>query len=201
MARTGLPEPITRLIDTLSRLPGIGEKTATRLAFYILRAPGDYVERLAKSILESKTKVILCSTCHSLAQESPCGICRDEKRDKYIICVVEEPSDLVAIERSGGFYGKYHVLHGVISPIEGVGPEDLKIDGLLERAKKGGIKEVIIATNTNVEGEATSLYIAKLLKPLGVEVTRIAHGIPVGGDIEYIDEVTLGKALKERRKI
>ena len=201
MARTGLPEPITRLIEILSRLPGIGEKTATRLAFYILRAPGDYVERLAKSILESKTKIILCSTCYSLAEESPCGICKDEKRDKGIICVVEEPSDLVAIERSGEFHGKYHVLHGVISPIEGIGPEDLRIDGLLERVKKGGIKEVIIATNTNIEGEATSLYIAKLLKPLGVEVTRIAHGIPVGGDIEYIDEITLGKALKERRKI
>ena len=201
MRRTGLPEPILRLIDAFSKLPGIGEKSATRLAFHILRAPGEYAERLAKSIIDTKNKVTLCPVCYSFTSENLCNICKDEERDKTTICVVEKPVDLLSIERSGEFSGKYHVLHGVISPIEGIGPEDLRIKELLLRLRGGGVKEVIIATNTSVEGEATALYMAKLIKPLGIDVTRIAHGIPVGGDIEYIDEITLGKALRDRKRI
>jgi recombination protein RecR len=201
MRRTGLPEPILRLIDALSKLPGIGEKSATRLAFHILRTPGEYAERLAKSIIDTKNKVTLCPICYSFTSENLCNICKDEERDKTTVCVVEKPVDLLSIERSGEFSGKYHVLHGVISPIEGIGPEDLRIKELLLRLRGGDVKEVIIATNTSVEGEATALYMAKLIKPLGIDVTRIAHGIPVGGDIEYIDEITLGKALRDRRRI
>ncbi len=199
MRRTGLPEPILRLIDSLSKLPGIGEKSATRLAFHILKSPQQYAESLAKSITDVKDKVTLCPICYSFTGDTLCDICKDEERDNSIICVVEQPADLVAIERSGEFNGKYHVLHGIISPIDGIGPEDLRIKELLSRLSEGKIKEVIIATNTDVEGEATSLYLAKIIKPLRIEVSRIAHGIPVGGDIEYIDEITLGKALRERR--
>ncbi|MER3447805.1 MAG: recombination protein RecR [Candidatus Dadabacteria bacterium] len=201
MRRTGLPEPILRLIDAFSKLPGIGEKSATRLAFHILRAPGDYAERLAKSIVDTKNRVTLCPICYSFTSENLCTICKDEERDKATICIVEKPVDLIAIEKSGEFNGKYHVLHGVISPIEGVGPEDLRIKELISRLGDGDIKEVIIATNTSVEGEATALYLARLIKPFGIDVTRIAHGIPVGGDIEYIDEITLGKALRDRKRM
>lgn len=201
MRRAGLPEPILRLIDAFSKLPGIGEKSATRLAFHILRAPGDYAERLAKSIVDIKSKVTLCPICYSFTSEHICAICKDEERDKTTICVVEKPVDLIAIERSAEFSGKYHVLHGVISPIEGIGPEDLRMKELISRLGDGTVKEVIIATNTSVEGEATALYLAKFIKTFGVEVTRIAHGIPVGGDIEYIDEITLGKALRDRKKM
>lgn len=201
MRRTGLPEPISRLIDAFSKLPGIGEKSATRLAFHILRLPGDYAEGLAKSIVDTKNKVTLCPICYSFASENLCAICEDEERDKATICVVEKPVDLIAIERSAEFSGKYHVLHGVISPIEGMGPEDLRIKELISRLRDGNVKEVIVATNTSVEGEATALYLAKLIKPLGVDVTRIAHGIPVGGDIEYTDEITLGKALRDRKRM
>ncbi len=201
MRRTGLPEPILRLIDALSKLPGIGEKSATRLAFYILRAPGDYAERLARSIIDTKNKVGLCPICYSFTSDNLCTICKDEERDRTTICVVEKPVDLIAIERSAEFSGKYHVLHGVISPIEGIGPEDLRIKELISRLRDGDIKEVIIATNTSVEGEATALYLARLIKPFGIDVTRIAHGIPVGGDIEYIDEITLGKALRDRKRM
>jgi recombination protein RecR len=201
MKRRGLPEPISRLIEVLSRLPGIGEKNATRLAFHILRAPTEFAESLSKAITDTKRKVTLCPICYSFTSENPCEICSDETREKTSICVVEEPIDLIAIERSGEFSGKYHVLHGVISPIEGVGPEDLKIKELLRRLSGDSVKEVIIATNPSVEGEATALYLAKIIKPLGVEVSRIAHGIPVGGDIEYIDEITLGKALRDRKRM
>ncbi len=201
MKRAGLPEPISTLIDAFSKLPGIGEKSATRLAFHILKLPGEYAERLAKSIIDTKNKVALCPICYSFTSENLSMICKDEERDKTIICVVEKPVDLLSIERSGEFIGKYHVLHGVISPIEGIGPEELKVKELLLRLEDRSVKEVIIATNTSVEGEATALYMARLIKPLGIEVTRIAHGIPVGGDIEYIDEVTLGKALRDRKRI
>ncbi|MGQ0793423.1 MAG: recombination mediator RecR [Deltaproteobacteria bacterium] len=201
MKRRGLPEPISRLIESLSRLPGIGEKNATRLAFYILRAPEGFAESLSRAITDTKRKISLCGVCFSFTSENPCDICRDPSRDAKAICVVEEPLDLIAIERSAEFRGKYHVLHGVISPIEGVGPEDLKIRELLERLKGEGEREVIIATNPSVEGEATAMYLAKLIKPLQIEVTRIAYGIPVGGEIEYTDEVTLGKALRDRKRM
>ena len=201
MKRTGLPEPILRLIEAFSKLPGIGEKSATRLAFHVLRSPAEYAERLAKAITDSKSKVTFCKICYSFTSEDPCEICRDRERDKTTICVVEKPIDLIALERSGEFNGDYHVLHGVISPIEGVGPNDLKIQELLSRIHTGDIREVIIATNPSVEGEATALYLAKIIKPLGTQVSRIAHGIPMGGDIEYIDEITLGKALRNRRRI
>lgn len=201
MMRKGLPEPISRLIEAFSKLPGIGEKNATRLAFYILRAPAEFAEGLSRAITDTKRRVTLCSICFSFTSESTCEICRDEKREKATICVVEEPLDLIAIERSGEFNGRYHVLHGVISPIDGVGPEDLKIKELLERLKADRIREVIIATNPSVEGEATALYLSRIIKPLGIEVSRIAHGIPMGGDIEYIDEITLGRALRDRKRM
>jgi recombination protein RecR len=201
MKRTGLPEPILRLIEAFSKLPGIGEKSATRLAFHILRSPAEYAERLAKAVTDTKNRVILCTICYSFTSEDPCEICRDRERDRTTICVVEKPIDLIAVERSGEFNGQYHVLHGVISPIEGVGPEDLRIKELLSRVKTGIIKEIIIATNPSVEGEATALYLAKIIKPLRIQVSRIAHGIPMGGDIEYVDEITLGKALRNRKAI
>jgi len=201
MRQSGLPESISRLIGELAKLPGIGEKNATRLAFHIFRSPKAYSENLAQAIIDTKTKVILCNTCFNFASESPCYICKDTERDNFSICVVEEPLDQLAIEKSREFRGKYHVLNGVISPIEGVGPEDLRIKELISRLEKENIKEVIVATNPSVEGEATALYLSKLIKPLGIEVSRIAHGIPMGGDIEYIDEITLGKAIRDRKSI
>ncbi len=201
MRQSGLPESISRLIGELAKLPGIGEKNATRLAFHIFRSPKIYSENLAQAIIDTKTKVILCNNCYNFASESPCNICSNKERDNFSICVVEEPLDQLAIERSREFKGKYHVLHGVISPIEGVGPEDLRIKELLSRLEKEEAKEVIVATNPSVEGEATALYLSKLIKPLGIEVSRIAHGIPMGGDIEYIDEITLGKAIRDRKFI
>lgn len=201
MRQSGLPESISRLIGELAKLPGIGEKNATRLAFHIFRSPKIYSENLAQAIIDTKTKVILCNNCYNFASESPCNICSDTERDNFSICVVEEPLDQLAIERSREFKGKYHVLHGVISPIEGVGPEDLRIKELLSRLEKEKVKEVIVATNPSVEGEATALYLSKLIKPLDIEVSRIAHGIPMGGDIEYIDEITLGKAIRDRKFI
>jgi recombination protein RecR len=199
MRQTGLPESISKLINELAKLPGIGEKNATRLAFHIFRSPKIYSESLAQAIIDTKTKVILCNTCFNFASESPCEICKDPERDNLSICVVEEPLDQLAIEKSREFKGKYHVLNGVISPIEGIGPEDLRIKELLSRLEKEKIKEVIVATNPSVEGEATALYLSKIIKPLGIEVSRIAHGIPMGGDIEYIDEITLGKAIRDRK--
>lgn len=201
MRQTGLPESISRLIIELAKLPGIGEKNATRLAFHIFRSPVTYSENLAQAIIDTKTRVILCDVCFNFASESPCEICGDKERDDTSICVVEEPLDQLAIEKSRVFNGKYHVLHGVISPIEGVGPEELKIKELLSRLGNSVVAEVIIATNPSVEGEATALYLSKVIKPLGIEVSRIAHGIPMGGDIEYIDEITLGKAIRDRKII
>ena len=201
MRRSGLPEPIVRLIESLSKLPGIGEKNATRLAFHILRTPAEFAESLARDILDTKKKVSICNVCYNFAFGNICTICKDKDRDNSKICVVEEPLDILALERSREYNGKYHVLNGVISPIDGIGPEDLKIKDLISRLQSEPIKEVIIATNPSVEGEATALYLAKIINPHGVEVTRLAHGIPVGGDIEYIDEITLGKALRDRRKI
>jgi recombination protein RecR len=197
----GLPDPILTLIESLSKLPGIGEKNATRLAFHLLRSPQEFAEGIAKAIVDAKRKVSVCPICFSFMAGDNCSICTDDERDKSVICVVEEPFDLLAIERSREHRGRYHALNGVISPIEGVGPDDLKIRELINRLKTEPITEVIIATNPSVEGEATALYLAKILKPLGVEVTRIAHGIPVGGDIEYVDEITLGRALKDRKKM
>ena len=201
MGQSGLPESISRLINELAKLPGIGEKNATRLAFHIFRSPKTYSENLAQAIIDTRTKVILCTTCFNFASDSPCGICKDTDRDNLLICVVEEPLDQLAIEKSREFRGKYHVLHGVISPMEGVGPEELRIKELIARLEKENVKEVIVATNPSVEGEATALYLSKLIRPLGVEVSRIAHGIPMGGDIEYIDEITLARAIRDRKYI
>jgi len=201
MLQKGIPESIARLINELSKLPGIGEKNATRLAFHIFRSPKENAENLSRAIIDTKSKVVLCDTCFNFATESPCELCRDKERDQSIICVVEEPLDQLAIERSREFNGVYHILHGVISPIEGIGPEDLKIKELIRRLEGNDVKEVIFATNPSVEGEATALYLSKLIKPMGVRVSRIAHGIPMGGDIEYIDEITLSKAIRDRKYI
>ncbi|GAV32158.1 recombination protein RecR [Coriobacteriaceae bacterium EMTCatB1] len=192
---------IARLIEEFQRLPGIGPKSAQRLAFFILRSDEESARRLAEAIVEVKRSVKLCSQCYNLAEGELCEICASEKRDRSVLCVVEEPRDVVAIERSGGFSGLYHVLQGAISPMDGIGPEQLKMRELVERVASGEIREVIVATNPNVEGETTALYIARLLRPLGVRVTRIASGLPVGGDLEYADEVTLSRALEGRRDI
>jgi recombination protein RecR len=194
-------EPIERLINELTRLPGIGRKTAARLAFHILRIPKKEAQELARGIIDVKEKIQLCSVCFDLTDKDPCRICRDSRRNDEVICVVEEPNDLMAIEGGGGFHGKYHVLHGTLSPLEGIGPEDIKAKELLKRLEAGIVKEVIMATNPNVEGGATALYLTQLIKPLGVKVTRIAYGIPMGGDIEYTDGETLAKALEGRREI
>jgi recombination protein RecR len=192
-------EPINQLIRRLARFPGVGEKTASRLALYILRCSKEEAVDLAKSIINVKEKITLCSICYNLTDQNPCIICKNEKREKEVVCIVEEPGDLMALEGSGEFRGRYHVLHGVISPLDGVNPDDIRIKELMERLKGDQIKEVIIATNPTTNGNATALYLSKLIKPLGVKVTRIAQGIPIGGDIEYTDEVTLKKALEGRR--
>jgi recombination protein RecR len=194
-------KPIDDLIEALTKLPGIGKKTATRLAFHILRSSSYEAERLAKAILNVKEKIHLCSTCFNLTDEDPCPICQDEKRNREILCVVEGPNDLMAIENTGAFQGRYHVLHGTLSPLEGIGPEDIKIKELMERIQHEGITEVILATNPTVEGGATALYLIEQIKPLGIKVTRIAYGIPMGGEIEYVDGMTLSKALEGRREV
>ena len=196
---TKAAEPIDQLIKRLAKLPGVGEKTASRLALHILRSPKEEAIGLARSIVNVKEKITFCSICCNLTDENPCRICRDERRDKGAICVVEEPGDLMALEGSGEFKGRYHVLYGVISPLDGVTPDDIKIQELMERLKNGQVKEVIIATNPTTNGNATALYLSKLIKPLEMKVTRIAQGIPIGGDIEYTDEVTLRKAMEGRR--
>ena len=193
--------PISNLIEQLSRLPGIGRKTAQRLAFYILEMESLDVEKLATAIVEAKEKINYCKECCNLTDGELCNICSDDRRDRSTICVVEGAKDIVAMERSREFKGLYHVLHGVISPMDNMGPDEIKIKELLNRVYKEKIEEVILATNPTVEGEATALYIAKLLKPLGIKTTRIAHGIPVGGDLEYFDEVTLSKAMENRREL
>lgn len=194
-------EPIERLINELTKLPGIGRKTAARLAFHILRIRKKEAQELARGIIDVKEKIQLCSVCFDLTDKDPCRICSDSRRNDEVICVVEEPNDLMAIEGGGDFHGKYHVLHGTLSPLDGIGPEDIKAKELLNRLEAGTVKEVIMATNPNVEGGATALYLTELIKPLGVKVTRIAYGIPMGGDIEYTDGETLAKALEGRREI
>lgn len=193
--------PIANLIEQFSKLPGIGKKTAQRLAFYILEMEDLEAEKLSMAIVNAKEKIRLCSICCNLTDDDPCYICSNENRDKSLICVVEGAKDIIAMERSREYKGEYHVLHGVISPMDNIGPKDIKIRELLNRLSDDIVKEVIIATNPTVEGEATALYLSKLIKPLGVKVTRIAHGIPVGGDLEYFDEVTLSKAMDNRREM
>ncbi|PYM97071.1 MAG: recombination protein RecR [Candidatus Rokuibacteriota bacterium] len=196
------PEPVARLIEALQRLPGIGPKTAQRLTFFLLKRPVEEVRELSEALVAVKDRIVYCQTCFNVTDEDPCRICRDPGRDSRLICVVEEPNDLLAMERTGEFRGRYHVLLGALSPLDGIGPEDLKVRELLARLDTGAdTAEVILATNPNVEGEATALYLAKLLRPLGVKVTRIARGLPVGGDLEYADQVTLSKALEGRREI
>jgi recombination protein RecR len=195
------PEPVARLIDALQRLPGIGPKTAQRLTFFLLKRPVEEVRELSEALVAVKDKIVYCQTCFNVTDQDPCRICADPARDPRLLCVVEEPNDLLAMERTGDYRGRYHVLLGALSPLDGIGPEDLKIREFLARLDAGGTTEVILATNPNVEGEATALYLAKLMRPLGVRVTRIARGLPVGGDLEYADQVTLSKALEGRREI
>ena len=192
---------VARLIEALHKLPGIGPKSAQRLTYYLLRIPEAEARALAQAIVELKEKTILCSRCQNVTEADPCGICSDEQRDRSTICVVEEPLDILAVERSGGFRGLYHVLHGVLSPVEGVGPEHLKVDQLVVRVRDGSVREVIMATNPNLEGEATAMYIGRLLAPLGVHVTRLARGLPTGADLEYADDVTLARALEHRQDV
>lgn len=194
-------EPIVRLTTQLSRLPGIGQKTAQRLAYHILDLPVSQAQELAAAIISAREKVVDCPICGTYTDVSPCGICSDTARDGSILCVVCDAKDVIAMERTREFHGKYHVLHGVLSPVDGIGPNDIRINELVERVKAGGVKEVILATNPDVEGEATASYIARLLKPMGVSCTRIAHGIPIGGNLEYTDEVTLAKAMEGRRQL
>ncbi len=192
---------IARLLAELERLPGVGPKSAQRIAYHILRADEDSARRLSEAVLEVKRTIRFCSRCFNLSEGELCAVCADPARDLTQVCVVEEPRDVVAIERTGEYSGLYHVLQGAISPIDGVGPEQLRIRELLDRVSEGALIEVVVATNPNVEGETTALYLARLLKPLGMRVTRIASGLPVGGDLEYADEVTLGRALEARREI
>jgi recombination protein RecR len=194
-------KPITRVVDEFSRLPGIGPKTAQRLTYFLLRAPAEQAEALAEAVLELKRNVVLCERCFNITDRTPCEICSNEEREASRICVVEEPLDVVAIERTGQYKGTYHVLHGAISPIEGVGPDELKIRELLGRLQSAQVEEVILATNPNLEGDATAMYLTRLLQPLGMTVTRLARGLPVGGDLEYADEITLSNALAGRSQI
>ena len=193
--------PIQDLIDELSRLPGIGPKSAQRLAFYIVKAPPEDARRLSEALLGAKDRVRFCRQCYSVAEGDLCRVCRDPSRDPSVICVVEEPKDQAAVERAGVIRGRYHVLGGAISPLEGIGPDDLRVQELLDRVQRDGVREVILATNPNLEGNATAMYVAALLKPTGILVTRLASGLPVGGDLEYADEVTLGQALEGRREM
>lgn len=195
------PDPLNRLVAQLAKLPGIGEKTAQRLAFHILRAPDGYAEELSAAITDVKTRVHLCARCFALTDTDECGMCRDARRDERMICVVESVADLMALEKTREFKGRYHVLHGVLSPLEGIGPDQLRIKELIGRLAEGKVQEVIVATNPDVEGEATALYLTRLLKPLGVRVSRIAQGLPMGGDLEYADQATLAKALAARRDL
>ena len=190
--------PVARLVDEFHRLPGIGPKTAQRLAYYLIRMPEEQARSLAEAVLAVKERIILCSRCYNITEADPCSICSDSSRDQSAICVVEEPLDVLALERTHTFKGLYHVLHGVISPMNGVGPDDLKIQPLLGRLQAGQVQEVILATNPNLEGEATAMYVHRLISPLGVKITRPARGLPVGSDLEYADEVTLGRAIEGR---
>jgi recombination protein RecR len=193
--------PVQDLIDELGRMPGIGPKSAQRIAFHLLKLSKDDALRLSKAIVEVKDRVAFCARCFNVAEGDECGICADDRRDPHVLCVVEEPRDVVAVEKTHEFRGRYHVLLGAISPIEGIGPDQLKVKELLARLDPEGVTEVILCTNPNIEGEATAMYLARLLKPLGLRVTRIASGLPVGGDLEYADELTLGRALEGRRDV
>jgi len=193
--------PIDRLIASLKRLPGIGEKSATRLAFHLLGAPETSVRELAEAISRLKTDVVLCAECFDLTDHSPCEVCRDERRDASLLCVVEEPADLAAIERSGRFRGRYHVLGGALAPIDGVGPDELRVAELVARVEKGGVEEVVLATNPNAEGDATAHYLLDQLRPFSVRLSRIATGMPLGGDLEYADHVTIGLSMENRRSM
>jgi len=194
-----IPDSIVRLIEEFSRFPGIGRKTAQRMAFHVLKSPNDQAVQLAQSVMDMKTKIQFCSVCHGITEDDPCGICTDPKRDQSSICIVEDAADVYTFEKSNVFQGVYHVLGGVLSPLDGIGPDDLHINGLIDRAKPG--TEVVIATNPSIEGEATSLYIAKLLKGKSVKVTRLARGLPMGGDLEYIDDATIMRAMEGRTAI
>jgi recombination protein RecR len=193
--------PIQELIDELSRLPGIGPKSAQRLAFYLVKAPPEEARRLAEAIVRAKERISFCKECGNVAEGDLCRVCRDEGRERTVLCVVEEPKDVATIERAAVVKGRYHVLGGAISPLDGIGPEDLRVQELLDRVERDGVVEVILATNPNLEGNATAMYVAALLKPLGVRVTRLASGLPVGGDLEYADEVTVSQALEGRREM
>jgi recombination protein RecR len=196
-----LPESLARLVELFQKLPGIGPKSALRLAFHVLKTPREDAERLCEAIRDVKERVTYCSVCNNITDTDPCAFCTDTSRDRRIVCVVEEPQNVNVIEKTREFRGTYHVLLGALSPLQGVGPDDLKIRGLLDRIGGGGVEETILATNPTVEGEATALYLARLLKPLGVRVTRIAMGIPVGSDLEYADEVTMTRAMENRREL
>jgi recombination protein RecR len=196
-----LPASLQNLVDQFKRLPGVGAKSAQRLAFHVLKTPREEAERLCDAIREVKDRVTYCSICNNITDTDPCVYCADPRRDARLICVVEEPQNVQVVEKTGGFRGAYHVLLGALSPLQGVGPDDLKIKGLLTRIGAGAVDEIILATNPTVEGEATAIYLARLLKPLGVRVTRIATGIPVGSDLEYADELTMGKSLEGRREV
>jgi len=193
--------PVSRLIEEFSKLPGVGPKSAQRLTYYLLRASAEDAQALAQAILEVKEKIILCSLCQNITDSDPCAICRNDQRDQDSICVVEEPLDILALERTGSYKGLYHVLHGVISPMDGIGPDDLKVRELLARLKTGQVQEVIMATNPNLEGEATAMYLTRLIAPLGLKVTRLARGLPMGADLEYADNVTLARALEGRQEV
>ena len=196
-----LPASLQHLVDQFKKLPGIGAKSAQRLAFHVLKTPREDAERLCEAIRDVKDRITYCSTCNNITDTDPCVYCADASRDHRLICVVEEPQNVSVVEKTGGFRGTYHVLLGALSPLHGVGPDDLKIKGLLTRIEPGDVEEIILATNPTVEGEATAIYLARLLKPLGVRVTRIATGIPVGSDLEYADELTMGKAMEGRREV
>jgi recombination protein RecR len=194
-------EPLARLIQEFKRLPGIGQKSAQRLAFHVLRSPEEDAKRLAEALVDVKEQLGICAVCNNISDAEVCNFCRDPHRDRSVICVVEEPHNILPIETTRQFTGLYHVLHGAISPLRGIGPEQLRIANLIERVQSGEVKELIIATNPTVEGEATAVYLSRLMKPLGVKVTRIAMGIPVGSDLEFADEVTMGKSLENRREM
>ncbi len=195
------PAPVTRLIEEFHKLPGVGPKSAQRLTYHLLRIPHEDATALAQAIIELKERTVLCSICQNVTESDPCGICRDTGRDRSVICVVEEPLDILAVERTRGFHGLYHVLHGVISPMDGIGPEDLKVNELLARIRGGSVTEVIMATNPNLEGEATAMYVSRLVTPLGIRVTRLARGLPMGSDLEYADDVTLSRAIENRQDV
>jgi recombination protein RecR len=201
MARGMLPQPVQQLIDEFARLPGIGPKSASRLTFYLLRAANDQAQDLAEALSDLKERTRFCSICFNITEDDPCLICQDEARDEHLLCVVEEPLDVLAIERSRAFHGRYHVLHGAISPVEGIGPEDLKVDELIRRVQQGEFIEVILATNPTLEGESTALYLQRRLVESGVRLTRLARGLPVGGDLEYTDEITLSRAVEGRQEL